>query len=239
MMRKLLLLGILLVNFNLYARDSDLLTYFNNEWQPTTKNQAVYIRKTIKKSDSLYIVTDYNNKMKLLMKGEYSSIDPMVENGYFEFYDIDNFKKVATGYYYNGIMKGEWNYINYNSYITKKVNYDIPILDFKVSDAYIVVDIDPKFGDTTSFDIFRKYLGENLIYPPMAVKYSIEGKIIVEFVIDETGHVCSVAVLTNGNKDLEREACRVLEQSPEWTPGYFKGEKVKTKLVFPFKFKLG
>lgn len=247
-MNRIFVIAFIILSSNLFAMKRDSKTddpaicYFDFNWQPTSKRDASYIRMIYKKSDSLYQVNDYNMNKKLLMKGYYSSISPMIENGYFEFYDSDNYRKTATGFYKNGDMVGEWNFIDDQSSTTRKVNYDLPITSnhqppSKDQVIYLVVDTDPKFQSTPEVANFSQYLSEHLIYPPMAIRYNVEGKVYIQFVIDENGHKIYIESLTKANKDLIREACRMIEQSPDWIPGEHQGQKVKVKMTIPFNFK--
>jgi hypothetical protein len=178
------------------------------------------------------------------MKGQYSSINPMIENGFFEFYDLDNFKKVATGYYTKGIMTGNWTFTDYDG-INRKVNYDLDLIyneistnDNHVDSIFFIVDEIPKFQGTNNLQEFANYIGENLIYPPMSLMYIIEDRVILQFVINTLGQVSNLEAINKVHKDLEREAIRVVSQSPDWTPGIQKGKAVRVMFTFPINFAL-
>ena len=250
-MRKILLTVLFLFFVLIIYSQNTEYKYFTFKYKSTKEKRAKIIRKIEKINDTLYHVTDYDNQENLLMKGEYSSIRPMVENGYFEFYDFFNYAKVATGNYSDGLMVGKWKYDNYNSRTTKTVNYNIVLVETekdrksdsekgKTSDSeeeFIVVDVMPKFrnGNTQSF---ASYIGRNLIYPPMAQKYSIEETVYLQFDINTNGQVCNIEVLRKVNKDLEREAIRVVAQSEKWSPGSQKGKAITVRFTFPINFDL-
>ena len=50
--------------------------------------------------------------------------------------------------------------------------------------------------------------------------------------------VQDVKVLRGVHPDLDAEALRVVSSSPDWTPGYVKGEPVKVSYTFPVIFQL-
>jgi TonB family protein len=242
-MKKIILLTIGLISLTAYSQEKEM-KYFNYKWKPTSEKKAKYSREILKQNDTLYLVTDYQKNGKLYMKGQYSSIRPMIENGFFEFYDFDNYKKIATGYYTNGEMTGDWNFTDYNG-ITRKVNYDLVLIyNEKQSDSpdsssvLMIVEQMPKFKDRMSLQDFSNYIGENLVYPPMAQRYIKEDKVYVQFAVNKLGQISDIKVVNKVYKDLEREAVRVISQSPDWTPGYQKGKPVRVQFTFPINFEL-
>ena len=85
---------------------------------------------------------------------------------------------------------------------------------------------------------FSKYVAQNVVYPESCRQSKIEGRVILEFTVTETGKVADIKILRSVNDDLDREAVRVIAQSPLWTPGRDEnGEIVTVKYVFPVIFK--
>ena len=64
----------------------------------------------------------------------------------------------------------------------------------------------------------------------------ISGRVIVSFVINENGQVTDPAVLRRVDKDLDKEAIRIIKSMPRWIPGEHKGKKVKVRLTLPVQF---
>ena len=86
---------------------------------------------------------------------------------------------------------------------------------------------------------FSKYISQNVVYPENCRQSKIEGRVTLEFTVTETGKVADIRILRSVNPDLDREAVRVVAQSPLWTPGRDEnGEVVPVKYVFPVIFKL-
>lgn len=83
-----------------------------------------------------------------------------------------------------------------------------------------------------------QYLGENIQYPVEAQKNKIEGRVFLEFFILKDGSVSEVKVIRSANELLDKEAIRVVESMPKWTPGKNKGEPVNVRYVLPVIFKL-
>lgn len=83
-----------------------------------------------------------------------------------------------------------------------------------------------------------KFMGEHIKYPPEAKKDKAEGKSLIEFVIDETGKVTQAAIKKGFHDACDKEALRVVNAMPDWTPGKHKGEAVKVAFVLPVMFKM-
>ena len=83
-----------------------------------------------------------------------------------------------------------------------------------------------------------RYLQENIKYPPEAAKNNIEGRVIVQFIIDETGQVGEVKVVRPVSDELDAEAVRVVKTLPKFEPGRQDGEAVSVWYNLPIVFKL-
>lgn len=87
----------------------------------------------------------------------------------------------------------------------------------------------------------KKFLMKNLTYPPNAQREEIEGRILVEFIIDSNGNVSDVKPLlvrNANNPDLEKEALRVIGKLPKMKPGKQGKEAVNVRYKIPISFKL-
>ena len=86
---------------------------------------------------------------------------------------------------------------------------------------------------------FSKYVAQSVVYPESCRQSKIEGRVTLEFTVTETGKVGDIRILRSVNSDLDREAVRVVAQSPTWTPGRDEnGKVVSVKYTFPVIFKL-
>lgn len=84
------------------------------------------------------------------------------------------------------------------------------------------------------------YLRNNLQYPNVAYEAEIQGKVVVEFIIDKDGSVDSVRVLKGKELGggLPEEAVRVVKNMPPWKPATQNGYIVKSYMTLPVDFKL-
>ena len=83
-----------------------------------------------------------------------------------------------------------------------------------------------------------KFLQSHINYPPMAVENGVQGRVVVQFVVDKTGKVGEVMVVRNVDKDLDKEAVRVCKSLPKFTPGRQNGQAVAVWYTLPVTFKL-
>ena len=105
--------------------------------------------------------------------------------------------------------------------------------------SFFDCDVRPTFfrsNDPAEF--LRKWVYTYLRYPQSAVDEGVQGRVLVDFVIDEKGKVRDVTVARGVDPRLDAEAVRVIAASPDWKPGVLRGKKVKTALSVYVEFRL-
>lgn len=85
--------------------------------------------------------------------------------------------------------------------------------------------------------LFR-YLSENIKYPEFAKATDIQGKVIVEFVVEGDGSITQARVLRGIGGGCDKEALRVIRKMPNWQPAQQNDRKVRSRMVLPLSFKL-
>ena len=84
-----------------------------------------------------------------------------------------------------------------------------------------------------------RFISEHVVYPEEAAKNKIEGKVIVQFIVEETGKVGEVKVARSVNEELDNEAVRVIKLLPDFSPGRnAKGEPQRVWYTMPVIFKI-
>ena len=83
-----------------------------------------------------------------------------------------------------------------------------------------------------------KYINTHIQYPAEALKNRIEGRAVVQFVVEKTGNIGEVKVVRSLGKDLDKEAVRVIKSLPKFTPGRQNGKAVSVWYTLPVIFKL-
>ncbi len=84
----------------------------------------------------------------------------------------------------------------------------------------------------------KKYIDSHIKYPPTAVQNRVQGKVVVQFVVNKTGKIGEVKVVRSVDKDLDKEAIRVIKSLPKFTPGRQNGKDVSVWYTLPVPFKL-
>ena len=103
-------------------------------------------------------------------------------------------------------------------------------------EVFMVVEEMPEFPG--GMGECMKWLGQNIKYPADAKEKGVQGRVIVQFVVEKDGTIVNAKVVRGVDPDLDAEALRVVNQSPKWKPGKQKGEAVRVKYTLPIMFKL-
>ena len=98
------------------------------------------------------------------------------------------------------------------------------------------VDEKPSFPGGES--AMKSYLNSTLKYPIDAQENGVQGRVIVQFIIEKDGSMSDVKVIRSVDPSLDREALRVVKAMPKWTPAKLKGIPVRTKCTTPVVFRL-
>ena len=83
-----------------------------------------------------------------------------------------------------------------------------------------------------------RYLQENIQYPPEAAKNNVQGRVILQFVVDKTGQVGEVKILRSVSEEIDAEAVRVVKSLPKFEPGRQDGEAVSVWYTLPVSFNI-
>ena len=83
-----------------------------------------------------------------------------------------------------------------------------------------------------------KWLSQNVRYPETAQQNDVQGRVIVKFVVEKDGSIGAATILKGVDKDLDREALRVVKKMPRWQPGKNNGVAVRSYFNLPVVFKL-
>ena len=83
-----------------------------------------------------------------------------------------------------------------------------------------------------------EFISSNTQYPQEAKNKGIQGRVLVNFVVDTDGSVTDVDVMKGIGGGCDEEAVRVVKSMPKWQPGRQRGKAVKVAYTIPFDFKL-
>lgn len=83
-----------------------------------------------------------------------------------------------------------------------------------------------------------QYLAKNLKYPEVCEENGIQGRVVVSFVIEKDGSVVDVNIIKSVNPALDKEAKRLVNSMPKWSPGKIDGKPVRVRYSVPITFRL-
>ena len=82
------------------------------------------------------------------------------------------------------------------------------------------------------------YLGKNIKYPTIAQEQGVQGRVIIQFVVETDGSITDVTVARGVDPYLDKEAVRVVKTMSKWIPGRQNGKPVRVKFTVPVLFRL-
>ena len=103
-------------------------------------------------------------------------------------------------------------------------------------EIFEVVEQNPMFpgGDKA----LMQYLQKNLKYPAQAQENGIQGRVMVQFVVNKDGSIVEPKIIRPVDPSLDKEAIRVVSSMPKWTPGKQRGKNVRVRFTLPVTFRL-
>ena len=86
-------------------------------------------------------------------------------------------------------------------------------------------------------DKMNRHIRKNFRYPEIAQEMGIQGRVYVQFVIAKDGSITSIR-MRGPDKNLEKEAARIIGKLPKMTPGKQRGRPVRVPFSIPITFRL-
>ncbi len=107
----------------------------------------------------------------------------------------------------------------------------------------------PLFDDCKSVSIYQQekcfkkeifsHIKKNFKYPEESYRKSVQGRVLVQFVIEKDGSVADLNIRGPYKGELlEKEAARIIRKLPKFKPGKHNGKTVKVKYGIPITFKI-
>jgi TonB family protein len=82
----------------------------------------------------------------------------------------------------------------------------------------------------------NSYIAQSIRYPEAARKASIQGRVVVQFVVSKTGEITNATVVRDIGGGCGKEALRVVTAMPKWGPGKQNGKAVNVHYTLPVNF---
>lgn len=120
-----------------------------------------------------------------------------------------------------------------------EISDDVPIVVEDIEEEqqiFQVVENMPEFPGGTA--ALMQYLRKNIKYPTICQEQGIQGRVVVQFVVNKDGSIVDPEVIKPVNPYLDKEALRVISTMPKWKPGEQRGKPVRVKFTVPVQFKL-
>jgi len=87
-----------------------------------------------------------------------------------------------------------------------------------------------------------EYIAKNLVYPDSALLMKIEGKVVIQFVVEEDGSINEVKPVKDIGYGCGVAASKVIlsmnDLPAKWIPGKQRSRKVRVLYTLPIEFKL-
>ncbi|MES1222888.1 MAG: energy transducer TonB [Bacteroidota bacterium] len=228
----------------------DKFYMLDENFKGTTQQKATYFIHVEKENDTCWQFDTYHIMGPIISSEQYKDEKGQLANGHFSYYN----KKGAidsTGNYINGLQDGSWYFINDTGryYLQKdyKAGLIVATKDFLKLDSIEKAKNDTAKKNPEKIEIeslfpggikkWISYLSENMVYPDRALKNNIQGKVVIQFIVDKDGIVISPEIALSVEYSLDQEALRLIKASPAWAPAEQNGKKVKSYKKQPISFK--
>ncbi|WP_295727915.1 energy transducer TonB [uncultured Muribaculum sp.] len=84
----------------------------------------------------------------------------------------------------------------------------------------------------------KEWIYQHMVYPQKAMDDSIQGRVVIQFLVDCNGNVCNIKVARGICEELDNEAMRVAESFPPFNPATMDGKVVECWYTLPITFKI-
>jgi protein TonB len=189
--------------------------YYDSLWKEIPSRDGAFYYREMDSKNGSFCVQDFYISGKVQMKGCYSDFNYLIMEGLFTYY-YENGQKSSEGTYKNNEKTKDWRYWDEN--------------------GEEFIETMPEFPG--GVDAMMRFLGNELVYPKDARKKGIEGRVVLQFVVNTDGGITNIEVLKSVYESLDNEAIRAVSQMPKWKPGTQQGKPVFVKFTLPIVFKL-
>jgi len=111
--------------------------------------------------------------------------------------------------------------------MTEGVNYD---------GLFEAVEIPPT--PQGGMNAFYQFIAKTYQYPAQAQENGVNGKVLVQFVVEKDGSLTNIKVLRDLKYGTGEEAVRMLKKAPKWKPGFQNGRAVRVQFTIPIQLNL-
>ncbi|MEC8175893.1 MAG: energy transducer TonB [Bacteroidota bacterium] len=122
--------------------------------------------------------------------------------------------------------------------VEEEIDMDVPFAIIEDVPLFPGCERVPKSERRNCFQTqIQKHIAKNFRYPEIAQEMGIQGRVFVQFTIGKDGSISGIR--TRGpDKNLEKEANRIISRLPTMTPGKQRGRPVRVPFSIPITFRL-
>lgn len=110
--------------------------------------------------------------------------------------------------------------------------------DFKIGEASPAESVFTQATPKDGFERLFEYFNENTEYPENLKSERIEGRVVVEFVVQQSGEIAGIAVIHTLHPVLDSLAMMAVKNMPAWNPATVNGKPVDTRHSIPLMFQI-
>jgi periplasmic protein TonB len=229
-------------------KEKEIYYVYDSDWKPCAIETAKYLAVVEKLNDTAFQWKNYNFTGSLINIETYRDESATIPNGLLAYYRTDG-QIDSAGYALNGKKDSTWYFYDDTVAIWMKKDYKNGVLvnttDFnekRKEDAKAGIkppDLEPgeiEADFNGGIKAWIKYLENNYQFPDRALQLGKKGQVKIGFAVDITGKPIDLRILKSVEFSLDKEALRLIEQSPRWKPAVQKGKKVKAFRIQPITF---
>ena len=110
-------------------------------------------------------------------------------------------------------------------------------IEEKIANDEPLMQVENMPGFPGGYLAMMQYLSGNIKYPEEARDNNIQGRVLIQFVVEKDGSISNAEVVKSVHELLDSEALRCVSAMPAWTPGTQQGMPVRVRYTIPINFK--
>jgi len=217
----------------------ELYYAFNKDWKSCPIDSATYLSYVEVVNDTTWQWNNYHIWGSLISVETYKDEQSTIPNGYFSYFN-EKGKVDSCGNCINGLRNGKWLFFVDSLKPQFSRDYVLgKLIKEERSSSRETDNLEPgekeaTFPNGTSGWI--RYLERYFRYPERAENKEISGTVYIYFTVNTEGKIESPFITKSVEFSIDKEAMRLMYNSPLWIPAEQKGHKVKAYRIQPIMF---
>lgn len=142
-----------------------------------------------------------------------------------------------------GIRVGAWEYFYESGHLSSRINWEnseAVLLEYFNEDGSIpyeapVLEMLPEFPGGEQ--ALMHFLGSNVRYPEADKAAGVSGQVVIQFTVQKDGTVADPKIVKSVSPTIDAECIRLVNNMPDWIPGYQNNRPVSVEYTLPIGFK--